>query len=118
MLQMMIFINLFFCPVVCLYLLFRQKKKPVTASMELLVQYCSVVACNIPATKVFVFLCNRIAGRYIALDSGYYTLFALLSAVLLAWLFANVQLEISLKRMGTEEKAEEAIKEQLPQQGR
>lgn len=115
MVQLVLFINLFFAPVVCLYLLYRKKEKRIALSMELLFQYCIITACNIPAAKIFVFLLKKVAGVYIELDSGYYTLIALLSAVLLAWFVTNVQLEISIKKAGMEEKTEKADAEQLPQ---
>lgn len=100
MVHMVTFINLFFVPVVSLYLLYNKSGKPLKASLELLAQYCIAAACNVPAAKVFIFLAKKIADVHISIDSGYYTLAALTSAVLLAWLFRNVHMEITAKGDG------------------
>lgn len=94
MVHMVTFINLFMTPVVTLSLLYNKSGKPVKANLELLFQYCIAAACNVPAAKVFIFLAKIIAGVYISIDSGFYTLAALVSAVLLAWIFRNIHIEI------------------------
>lgn len=98
MVQMVVFINLFFVPMVCLYLIYQREEQPLEKSLELFFQYCIVTACNIPAAKVFVFLIKRFTGMQISIDSGYYTLAALVSAVMLAWLFVNARIEIVIEK--------------------
>lgn len=99
MVQMVVFVNLFFVPTVCLYLIYRKKERPIVKSLELLFQYCIVSACNIPAAKVFIFLIKKFTGTQISIDSGYYTLAALISALLLAWFYLNVRIEIKTERV-------------------
>ena len=103
MVQMVIFINLFFVPVVSLYLIYRRKKKSIVKSMEMLLHYCILTACNIPAAKVFVFLIKFLFKKQISIDSGYYTLAALISAVLMAWIYLNIRIEIVVEKRNREE---------------
>ena len=88
MVHLVIFINLFFIPLLPVYVLYRKKHKPLESNMELLFQYGIVAACNIPLTKVFIFLIRKIAGKTISIDSGYYTVAALLPTLLLIALYA------------------------------
>lgn len=83
MVQEVIFINLFFVPVLSLYILCYKKQQSYKI-MDLLLPYCMLTAFNIPLTKVFIFLVRRTSGIFISIDSGYYTLIALFSAYLLA----------------------------------
>ena len=80
---LVIFINLFFVPVLTLYMIHQRKQKPLKFNVEMLLQYCIIAACNIPLTKVFILMFKKLSGKVIPLDSGYYTLSALFSAVLL-----------------------------------
>lgn len=98
--EMVAFINLFFVPVVCLYLVYRKNEKPIEISIELLFQYCIITACNVPAAKVLGFLVKHITGIQFFIDSGYYTLTALVSAVLMAWLFVYARIEIVIEKNG------------------
>ncbi len=86
MVNLVIFINLFFLPVLPLYVIYRRRQKPLRFDLDLLFQYCIVAACNIPLTKIFTFLSKRV-GLFIAIDSGYYTLAALISSVLIYLLY-------------------------------
>ena len=83
MVEFIIFINLFFVPMLALYMIYQRKGKPLIFNVEMLLQYCIIAACNIPFTEVFTLIFKKISGNVIPLDSGYYTLFALFSAVLL-----------------------------------
>lgn len=79
------FINLFFVPMLPVYLYYKKEGRPIKPSLELLFQYGSTAALNLPLTKILVFLPSRfflpIAGK---VESSYYTIAALLSACLLA----------------------------------
>jgi len=86
MVQLVVFVNLFFVPVLSLYLLYRKKQKTLRLNLDLLFQYCIITACNIPLTKVFIFLAKRAGGVFISIDSGYYTILAILSAIMLGLL--------------------------------
>lgn len=100
MVQQVIFINLFFVPVLSLYML-CYKKQQVNQNIELLLRYCVLVATNIPMTKVFIFLARKIGGISISIDSGYYTLAALISAYLIAKLYAffkTVSIEVEITK--------------------
>lgn len=80
MVQLALFINLFFVPLLPLYVLQREKKEPLKPNLELLFQYGIVAACNVPLTKVFIVLIRILSGIYISMDSSYYTVAALLSS--------------------------------------
>lgn len=87
MVYLVVFINLFFVPVLPLYMIYRKNQEPLKLSLDLLFQYCIVAACNIPLAKVFIFLAKKVGKVIISIDSGYYTLAALASAVLIYLLY-------------------------------
>lgn len=87
MIQLVVFINLFFVPVLPLYMIYRKRRKPLLLNPDLLFQYCIITACNIPLTKVFTFLAKKVGGMFISIDSGYYTVAALVSSALLYILY-------------------------------
>jgi len=97
MVQLVVFVNLFFVPVLSLYLLYRKKQKTLRLNLDLLLQYCIITACNIPLTKVFIFLAKRVGGVFISIDSGYYTLAALISAFLIYMLYMYQESEENQK---------------------
>lgn len=92
MVQLVIFINLFFVPLLPLYIIYRKKQTPLAPNLELMFQYGIIAVCNIPLTKVCIFLMNKAAGVFISIDSGYYTVAALLPTVsiILAYQFYKV----------------------------
>jgi len=87
MVQLVVFINLFFIPVLSLYMMYKKKEEPLSLNLKLLFQYCIIVSCNIPLTKVFIFLAKKVGGIFISIDSGYYTLAALISSFLIYMLY-------------------------------
>lgn len=108
MVQLVVFINLFFVPTLPLY---KMNQKPLRISLDLLFQYCIITACNIPLTKVFIFLAKRVGGIFISIDSGYYTLAALASAFFIPALyefFKTVHIEIEAKKNEEDEENEKA----------
>lgn len=81
-------INLFFVPMLPVYLYYKSSKQPLAPSLELLFRYAVTAALLIPLAKVIAFLPGRLtANGTIPLDSGYYTLAALIAAWLLPDLF-------------------------------
>jgi len=101
MIQYVVFINLFFVPILPLYLIYRKKQKPLAFGLELLFQYCIISACNIPLTKVFIFLAKKLGGVFVSIDSGYYTLAALGAGFLLPRLYAffkTVRIEVEVRK--------------------
>lgn len=97
MVQLVVFVNLFFVPALSLYMIYRKKGKSLQLELELLLQYCIISACNIPLTKVFIFLMKKVGGVFISIDSGYYTLAALVSAVLIHILYVYQESELGKK---------------------
>lgn len=87
MVYMVIFINLFFIPLLPLYLIYRKKQKSLEPDLDLLFQYGIITACNVPLTKVPIFLIKKIAGIFIPIDSGYYTIAALFPTILIILLY-------------------------------
>lgn len=83
MVQLVVFINLFFIPVLPLYVIYKKRQRPLRPNLDLLFHYCIATVCNIPLTKLFVFLIKKTVGAFIPIDSGFYTMAALLPTVLL-----------------------------------
>lgn len=82
MVQLVIFVNLFFIPLLPLYVIYRKRNKLLEPNLNLLFQYGIVAACNIPLTKIPIFFIKKITGIFISIDSGYYTVAAFLPTVL------------------------------------
>lgn len=77
-------INLFFVPLLPVYLYYKKNGRPLEANLDLLFQYAIATALLIPLTKAVAFLPGRlIAHEPISLVSGYYTLAALIASWLL-----------------------------------
>lgn len=93
---MVAFINLFFIPVLPLYLLCKREGRAFAVSLELLFQYCIAASCVIPVTKAILFLPTTLFHAFIPPDSAYYTIAALLAAWLLS-LLCMVRREISFQ---------------------
>ena len=79
------FINLFFVPVICLYIHRRTVIRVPLNGGELFLRYCIFAVLNLPLTRVFIMLIEKIVGSQIAISSAYYTIAAIVSAVLLPW---------------------------------
>ena len=99
---LMFVINLFFTPVSGLFLFCNRKHISFSASLYLLFLYVIFVTCNIPIVHCFM-VCARKFGVLVTLDSGFYTLFALASSLIvyaLAVLFSeyvHIQLRVEKK---------------------
>lgn len=95
MVQLVIFVNLFFIPLLPLYLIYSTNQKPLEPGLDLLFQYGIITVCNIPLTKVFIFAIKKAGGIFVSIDSGYYTVAALLPtlfAVLLYKIYPDCKL--------------------------
>lgn len=104
-----IFLNLFFVPVLPLYLYYKSRRKPLAPSLELLFQYCIAVSLNHVAAHGVSFFLHKLTGAGFALDSARYTLIALLAGVLLFAVYAvirELRPELNIARIG-EHKVEE-----------
>lgn len=104
MIYPVIFINLFFAPVLFLYLDYKSRRKPLTPGPEVLFQYCIAVSLNHVAAHVLSFFLHKLTGAGFALDSARYTVIALLAAVLLfagCAVIRGLRPEISITRVGT-----------------
>ncbi len=77
------FINLFMVPVVALVLFAKRENRELNPTLETLLRYCIIVAGNIPITRVITFLVRILTNMDIEADSGYYTVAALLAAVIM-----------------------------------
>lgn len=83
MIYPILFINLFFVPVIPLYLYYHFNRRPLLPSLELLFQYCAVVSLNHAAAHAISFLLLKLTRSGYTLDSARYTLIAILASVLL-----------------------------------
>lgn len=92
-------INLLFVPLVPVYVYYKKNARPLTPSLEMLFHYGLAAAFLVPLTKAVAFLPGRILKSHIDLDSGYYTIAALIAAWALPFLadiFQNVSIKIEL----------------------
>ena len=88
MVQIVIFITFFFVPVLALYIMLHKAEgQRIEFNFDILLQYCILVSCNIPLTKIFAAFIRKICGVDISVDSGYYTLAALAAALLIPELY-------------------------------
>lgn len=60
-------------------------------SVKLLLEYAVFAVCNVPLTKIGVVIVKWLLGKEILIDSGYYTLLAILSAVVLPYLLDSAR---------------------------
>ena len=79
------FLNLFFVPVICLHIHRRTVIRVPLNGGELFLRYCIFAVLNLPLTRVFIMLIEKIVGSQIAISSAYYSIAAIVSAVLLPW---------------------------------
>jgi len=91
MVTFVIFLNLFFVPAVSLWVYNKRHGEKIRPTLQLLVQYAILSACNVPLTKIGVFLVRKLLDRNISIDSGYYTLLAVLAAAILPNLLDKIR---------------------------
>jgi len=92
-----VFLNLFFVPAISLWRYYEMDERPeIAPSLKLLLQYAIFAACNVPLAKVGIFFIKRLLRQEIYIDSGYYTLFAIMAAYALPDLWKKAR-EFRLK---------------------
>lgn len=84
-------LNLFFVPVVALWLDYKERDLSVKPTVNLLLKYMIFTVVNAPMTKVGVFLLRKMVDREISIDSGIYTVLAILSSIVLGFLAERVR---------------------------
>ncbi len=85
-------LNLFFVPAISLWRYYEADKQPeIKPSLKLLLHYAVFAVCNVPLTKVGIFLIRRLLDWEIMIDSGYYTLLAMIAAYALPWLWKKAR---------------------------
>ena len=87
MLLMRSFINFFFVPVIAYYMFSMKVRGKVQPDFESFILYIILVCFNIPVTRVITFILRIATGKNIEADSSYYTVAALVAAVLLPELY-------------------------------
>ncbi len=89
MLVLRSFINLFIVPVIAFYYFLRKnvvlKKgfENLPLWFRMLVQYCIILAMNIPITRAFSFALRIATGLNVEADSSYYTIIAIIAAIVM-----------------------------------
>jgi len=110
--HLVIFVNLFFVPVLTVFLFYKCRGESPLPSLELLFQYCAAVSVNLVATKFLLYFLEFTLVLSFSMDSVFYTLMAMVSACLLAVLCLignRLQIEIKVSRS---EKANETHDEE------
>lgn len=77
------FINLLFVPIVAFGIFYKRYGKVLRPDFEGLLVYAMLVVCNIPVTRLFTYIIRKTTGLNAEADSSYYTVAALVAAVLL-----------------------------------
>lgn len=86
-----VLLNLFFVPAVALWIHNKRRGVEFISSLKLLLEYAIFSICNIPLTKVGIVLVRELLHWDIRMDSGYYTLLAIVSAAILPSLLDKVR---------------------------
>lgn len=107
--QSAIFINLFFAPMLSLYLHYKKGGRPLKPSLELLFQYGIAACCNYALARLILLVPQKLLGSPHSVDSAHYAIAALLSAWLLPQLYkvakqVKVELDFTRLRPGGREK--------------
>lgn len=86
MVNLVVFLNLFFVPAVALLLDYKSRDLPVKPTINLLLEYAIFTVANVPLTKVGVVVFRQLADIDISIDSGCYTILAILSSIMLGFM--------------------------------
>ena len=103
-------INVFFCPILALWIHYRRTNKIIKLDGEFLCWYAIFTVFNMPITKAMVVAINHVFKILILIDSTYYTVLALCSAFLMPYLYEILKKNLSIKC--TIEKIEGTINEE------
>ncbi len=105
------FINLFFVPVVALYIFYKNNNLKLDASFDTLIKYCIIAACNIPITRLITMICRIMLDKNIEVQDSYYTVAALIAAYFLPFLYSffckiknNIDEDDELEKQKNQEK--------------
>lgn len=102
MIQLAVFINLFFAPMLSIYLYFKRQGKPLAPSLEFLFQYGVTVCCNYALARMLLMVPQKLLGLSYSVDSAHYTLAALLAAWLLTLLYRaakHIRISVDITRV-------------------
>ncbi len=77
-------IDIFIVPVLTMAIIVFKDKRKLEPKFFTLIQYCVVITLNIPLTLLIVFFANILLVTEIEVGSLYYTVCAIISAVLLS----------------------------------
>ena len=89
------FLNVFMCPMIALAILYRITKRNLVFSAEFLVNYGILCVCNMPITKFLVVTAEKVFDMKIELYSTYYTMLAIVAAVIMPYLAYVVKTNVS-----------------------
>lgn len=102
------FMNLFFPPMITIYIYCRRKKEKIAFSLPLIVKYCIVTVLVFAFAKILSQIVNLFYPLALPLDRAPYTLFAIAASGLLPFLIEFVQkyfrFEIKVESNENEEK--------------
>lgn len=90
MVNIVVFVNVFFAPIVALLVYYKMKRLTFTPTFIMLYRYMIFVVLNLPLAKVGVVVVKYIIHREIYIDSGYYTVCAVIAALFLPRLLQTV----------------------------
>ena len=102
MIQPAAFINLFFAPMLSVYLYYRRQRRPLRPTLDLLFQYGITATCNYALARLLLMVPQKLLGSSHSVDSAHYTLAALLAAWLLPQLYKvakNIRVELEFTRV-------------------
>lgn len=93
------FINLFIVPLIGTYLFCRKEQYKLSFSFETLFLYAYFTSFNILGTHCFLILARKLLNRIIVTESALYTLFAIISSVIIYFISVIISecLNIELK---------------------
>lgn len=85
-------LNLFFVPAISLWRYYGlNEQSEIKPSLKLFLEYAIFTVWNVPLTKVGVFLIKRLLHMEIFIDSGYYTVLAIIAACVLPSLWKKAK---------------------------
>ena len=87
MVAMRAFINLFFVPVVSLYIYYKRRRLQMAPTFDMLIKYAIMVVGVVPGSRFFTMIFRVLTDVYIETDSSYNTIAALLAAVTLPYVY-------------------------------
>lgn len=90
-------INLFFLPVITMYIYLKRCSKKLMFSFENLCIYAALVPVNSVVNKAAVVIIKAVTGKTFELHSSYYTLIGIITGVLIAFVFEIATKYISIR---------------------